>query len=578
MKEKKKNLKKMFDFEGYKKWFVLLCLIIVGAQIFEVCIIPQLITKIFDDHIPNKNISGLVIMCVLYTLIMMISCYATLKHVWIRCWLQRWIQRDLRNKVFQKLQYVKKEFYDKNTTGTILQFLNDDSYDASKLFSIVLIEMLVMGIVRFSIILIFLLFVNIKITLISLFIYLVGAMLTIYFNRSTIHLMLEIRKLNTEIYTYINECINGLVTIKSLNIIKHKEEELQEKLKVYNKGKIQLEKKIALYQNLFMLIISLADIVIIVIGGMNVVQGIFTYAQIVTLMEYAGQLSHEFDWFISNISNFNKCYIAFDKILEFLEKDNAEEIKKGKKLKAINEINFNDVSFGYRENDKIINHIQFNIKGNKSIAIVGKTGAGKSTITNLICRLYEPTSGNILINGEDYLEYSMESIRNKIGYILQDIDILPNTILDNIRFVKKDITEEEVIEIFKRLKMHDKIMNLKDGYHADIYNNPDLLSQGEKQIINFARIMALDVDLIIMDEITSYLSVENENMIREAIKEVTKNRMSIIIAHRLPTIKECDEILFLQDGNIIEKGTHEELIKKKGEYYKLYYLGENSRT
>lgn len=578
MRKKIKNIKKMFNFEGYKKWFALLCFIIIVAQIFEVCVIPKLITRIFDHNIPEQNIKGLIIMCIIYTLTMVVSCYATLKHVWIRCWLRRWIQRDLKNKIFEKLQYVKKEFYDKNTTGTILQFLNDDSDNASQLFSIVSIEMFVMGIGRFTIILIFLLFVNVKITFISLIIYVIGALITIYFNKSTIQTMIEIRKLNSEIYTYINESINGLITIKALNIIKYKEKELKQKIDVYNKGKIQLEKRIALYQNIFTLIISLADIFIIVIGGMNVVQGIFTYAQIVTLMEYSGELSHEFDWFISNISNFNKSYIAFDKILEFLEKDNSEEIKKGKKLKVINEISFNDVSFGYSVNDNIINHIQFDIKEDKSIAIVGKTGAGKSTITNLICRLYEPTSGNILINGEDYLGYSLESIRNKIGYILQDIDILPNTILDNIKFVKKDITEEKVIEIFKRLKIHDKIIKLKEGYHTDIYNNPDILSQGEKQIINFARIMALDVDLIIMDEITSYLSVENEKMIRDAIKEITKNKMSIIIAHRLPTIKECDEILFLKDGNIIEKGTHEELINKKGEYYKLYYLGENSRT
>lgn len=575
MKEKIKNIKKMFDFEGYKKWFALLCFIIIVAQIFEVCVIPKLITRIFDYNIPEKNISGLIIMCIIYTLTMLISCYATLKHVWIRCWLHRWIQRDLRNKVFEKLQYVKKEFYDKNTTGTILQFLNDDSYDASRLFSSVSVEMFIMGIGRFSIILIFLLFVNVKITFISLFIYIIGALITVYFNRSTIHSMIEIRKLNTEIYTYINECINGLITIKTLNIIKHKEEELQQKLDIYNKGKIQLEKRIALYQNIFTLIISLADIFIIVIGGMNVIQGIFTYAQIVTLMEYSGDLSHEFDWFIRNISNFNKSYIAFDKILEFLEKDNVEDVNKGKTLKEINEISFSDVSFGYSGNDKIINHIQFDIKGDKSIAIVGKTGAGKSTITNLICRLYEPTSGSILINGDNYLEYSIKSIRNKIGYILQDIDILPNTILDNIKFVKKDITEEEVKEIFKKLKMHNKIMNLKDGYNTDIYNNPDVLSHGEKQIINFARVMALDVDLIIMDEITSYLSTENENMIREAIKEVTKNKKSIIIAHRLPTIKECDEIFFLKNGSIIEKGKHEELIEKKGEYYNLYYLNKS---
>lgn len=578
MKKKINSLKEMFYMEGYFKWFFLLVVIILGAQIFEVCVIPKIITRVFDYNIPEKNIVGLIVMCVIYTITMFVSCYATLKHVLIRCWIQRWIQRDLRDKVFKKLQYAKKEFYDKNTTGIILQFLNDDSYNASRLFSIISIEMFVMGLGRFLIILILLLFVNVKITFIVLFIYMIGAIITVYFNKSTVTLMLEIRKTNMEIYTYINESINGFVTIKILDIIRNKEEDLQQKLNRYNRQKIQVEKKVSLYKNIFSLIISLADIAIIVLGGMNVIQGLFTYAQIAVFMEYSGQLSHEFDWFISNISLFNKSYIAFSKIIEFLKKDNIEDINKGKTLENINSIELDNICFGYKQNDNILYNINLRMDKNKSIAIVGKTGSGKSTITNLICRLYEPTLGKILINNEDYLKYNIKSIRNKIGYIMQEIDILPNTIIDNIRYVRNDITKKEVENIFKRLEMHDKIMSFKDGYDTDIYNNPDLLSQGEKQIINFARIMAIDADLIIMDEITSYLSVKNEEMIRKAILEVTKGKMSIIIAHRLPTIKQCDEIIFLKDGQIIEKGTHDELIDKRGEYYQLYYLGENSRT
>ena len=413
MKEKIKNTEKMIKIQGYKKWFFLLFIIIIGAQILEIYVTPKLITRIFDYYIPNKNINGLIIICIIYTVFLFIMCYTTLKHVMIRCWLQRWIQRDLKDKIFEKLQYVKKEFYDKNTTGTILQFLNDDSYNASRTFSIVVTEMLVMGIARFSIILLFLFFVNIKIASITLIIYVIGTVVTIYSNKSTINQIMKIRKINEDIYTYINESINGLITIKTLDIIKHKEEELKKKLELYNNEKIKLQKRVTLYKNLFTLIISISDILIVVLGGMNVIQGIFTYAQIVLFMEYSGELSHEFNWFINNISNFNKSYIAFCKIIEFLEVDNIENIKKGKKLNNINQFRFQNVSFGYNLNDEIIKDITFDLKENESIAIVGKTGAGKSTITNLICRLYEPTSGIILINDEDYLKYSISSIRKR---------------------------------------------------------------------------------------------------------------------------------------------------------------------
>ena len=152
---------------------------------------------------------------------------------------------------------------------------------------------------------------------------------------------------------------------------------------------------------------------------------------------------------------------------------------------------------------------------------------------------------------------------------MQDVSIFPNTIIDNIKYVNKDITEDEIYEIFKKLKLHDKIMKLEDGYNTDIFCNPDILSTGEKQMINFARVMAIDYDVVILDEVTSALSYENEMLVSNAIKEVIKDKIALIIAHRLTTIKDCDKILLIKDGKIIEQGNNTELMKKQGEYYDL---------
>ncbi len=161
---------------------------------------------------------------------------------------------------------------------------------------------------------------------------------------------------------------------------------------------------------------------------------------------------------------------------------------------------------------------------NEKVAIIGKTGAGKTTITNLLERLYEPQKGEIYINKKDYKKYKISSIRNKIGYIMQEVQIVPNTIIDNIKYVNSKITKEKIVEIFKQLKLHEKIMSLPNGYDTNIYENTDILSTGEKQIISFARIMAMNVDVVILDEVTSSLSLENEALITNAINEVTKRK------------------------------------------------------
>lgn len=181
----------------------------------------------------------------------------------------------------------------------------------------------------------------------------------------------------------------------------------------------------------------------------------------------------------------------------------------------------------------------------------------------MICRFYEPTKGKILINGKDIKQYNLKDLRNKIGYVMQDVVILKYTIIDNIRYVNPNITIEEIENIFKKLNLHDKIMSLKDNYETNIYDQPDILSKGEKQLINFARIMAMNPDVILLDEVTSSLSYSSEMLLKNAIENITKDKICFIIAHRLSTVSKCDKIIVMSNESIQEEGNHEELILKK---------------
>ena len=216
---------------------------------------------------------------------------------------------------------------------------------------------------------------------------------------------------------------------------------------------------------------------------------------------------------------------------------------------------------------------KINLKfGNKGfICLVGESGSGKTTLVNLLCRFYELKDGTIKINGQDYKKYELSDLREQIGYVMQDVVIFEGNVFENINYANKKVSEEEIINICKKLNLHNKIISLEKGYKTNLNKNKDLLSQGEKQMINFARILVENPSMIILDEVTSSLSYENEELIKNAINEIIKGRICIIIAHRLSTIKSCDKILLMKNGRIIEEGNHTELIERKGEYYELIH-------
>lgn len=569
MKNKIKQIKEMYKISGYHKQFLILFIIIVGSAILDIKAIPYLVRQMIDIDIPNNNVKSLIIFGFIYITFLLVSCYITLKHCDMRSILERKIQRDLREKVFNKMQVTKTKFYDENDIGVILQFLQGDVNDAGRMFADIITEMVFMGIIRFSIYSVFLMFVDLKITFIILLLYIIGYLVTLYFNKKTISLINNIRKINMEIYSKVNEGVQGFLTIKILNIIQKKENELKQLLKEYEVTNNKLEKNVSIYNNLFAFIVSLSTAIIIYFAGIKVTSGIMAYVEIMLLIQYSDSLNFEFKWFIKHLTNFNKSFISFSKILKFLKLDNIENIEEGKNLKNINLIEFSNVQFSYTGYEKNIRNLSFTLNKNEKLALVGRTGSGKTTIVNLLCRFYEPVKGKIKINNKDYLEYSISSLRKKIGYVMQDTYIIDGTLIDNIRYVNNNITNEEIENIFKKLKLHEKIIKLRDGYNTNINNNIDIFSTGEKQMINFARVMAIDCDVVILDEVTSSLSYESEMLVNNAIEEVTKGKISIIVAHRLSTIKNCDKILLLDDGKIIEEGNYYELMSMKGQYYKL---------
>lgn len=565
---KRNSIRRLYQDTGYHKEFLGLILLIMITIIVEMITIPYITKKMLNDYIPEKNQKGLIVFGVFYSMILILQCYMVLKHCKTRCLLQRKIQRDLREKVFQKLQEVQMKFYDENTTGTILQFLQEDVNIAGQLFPKIIIEMVFMGFMRFSIIALFLMFIDINITIKIVLLYLIGFFLALFFNRKTLNQIREIRNINIEIYTHINEGIKGFLTIKTLNLIQKKEEELERKLEEYTKLNKNLQKTITSYHTLFSFLTSFSTVFIVYYGGLNVLNGLGLYAEIMLFIDYNKSLQDEFNWLIKHLNHFHKSVVSYSKILEFIHLDKIEELHKGIELKKIETIEFKNVTFSY-DREKNIQNFSLKIEEKDKVALVGKTGSGKTTITNLLCRFYEPNGGKILINGRDYKDYTIASIRKKIGISMQETQILPNTIIDNIKYANPNISFQTIEDIFKRLKLHEKILTLKDGYNTNIYDNPDILSMGEKQLIHFARMMAICPDVIILDEVTSMLSYESEELVKNAIKEISKDKIVIMIAHRLTTIQSYPHIVVMKNGRIEEKGNHKTLLEKRGMYAQL---------
>lgn len=411
-------------------------------------------------------------------------------------------------------------------------------------------------------------YLNIPIVTITFLIYIFGFFITHIFNKKSIEYTRLKREANAKILNWSNEQVQGYGTIKSLEIEHERMTQVKGLISQYERSVNKLEKNIRIYTGLYDLIISFVGVLNILIGSIGVEQGCLTYGAMIILARYISSPEAYAKWVIEGFQIRNIGEISYERINNILQKE-EEEIDIGIPLEKVNSMQFENISFSYDNEKNVLNDIPFNVNKNESVALIGRTGSGKTSLVNLICRFYNLKEGTIKINGKDYKEYSIKSLRDKIGYIMQKVVIFDGTILENINYANKDISKEEIIEICKELNLHDKIMSLKDGYETKISSDTDIFSAGEKQLLNFTRVMVENPEIVILDEATASLSYKSEMLVRNAIEKITKGKISFIIAHRLSTIKKCDKILLMKDGKIIEEGSHNDLINEHGEYYEL---------
>ena len=564
------RFKEMFKYGNFRKRIVITFIEYMITSIIWIIIDQYMTYSLFDDAIAKENIKLVIFLSIL----MIVKIITNIAEGILNCFLRHHLQRDFshyaRNDIYKKIINSKVEFFDKSNTGELFELVMNDSGNFSTFFTqhgLQTSSYLVKTITY----LIILLFVDLKLTAILAISYVIANGALIASNKKTFSIINEIRKLNISITKWITEQVNGYEIIKSMQFEEKRLDKMKELIDTYNNESNKLDKIVRKYIFIYDFFSLLTTLFVVCIGGLDILSGVITYGALMIFVNGTSTIKHFLDVFIRSVNSLNSSYISFVKILKF-NNDFLPENDCGKlSLEKINNIQIENLNFSYNENKQILNNINIKVDSNDKIAIIGKTGSGKTTLVNLLCRFYELKDGTIKINGQDYKKYELSDLREQIGYVMQDVVIFEGNVFENINYANKKVSEEEIINICKKLNLHNKIISLEKGYKTNLNKNKDLLSQGEKQMINFARILVENPSMIILDEVTSSLSYENEKLIKNAINEIIKGRICIIIAHRLSTIKSCDKILLMKNGKIIEEGNHTELIERKGEYYELIH-------
>lgn len=487
--------------------------------------------------------------------------------------------KGLTKETFAKLQNQPFSFFDRSSVGWLMARVSSDTALLGSIISWGLVDIIY---AIFKLLFIFIIMFTIK-PILSLIMLVIIPLVTIVasiFNNIIVKLSRKQRRVNSEITSYLNEGIGGAKTSKTLVL---EEKSVNEFKGIVNKYK-RTTIKIAWAQTLFYQIIAISSAIALALMGYF---GGMALDDVTTLFLFLSYSTSFFDPVlnIARLSNdLRHAQVAGERVFDLndivpeikdskeviekygdyinLKKENFEELK--------GDVSFNNVSFAYKNGKKVLSDFSLMVKQGQSVALVGKTGAGKSTIVNLLSRFYEPTSGNITIDGVDYKKRSVAWLHYNLGYVLQTPHLFSGTIMENIRYGNLSASDEEVIKAAKIANADEFISKLEKGYNSEVGEGGNRLSLGQKQLISFARAIIANPKIIILDEATSSIDTETEYVIQRAIKNVLSGRTSFIVAHRLSTIVNCDIILVVDDGKIIEKGTHDELMKNKGYYYSLF--------
>ena len=566
-----RDLIKFYKIE-YKKLYMLMFVVVISGLLQAV--VPLSIKLLTDDFITKQNLRGFIIAGLSFFLLVVISTFAIYSFYVFGGKLEYQVSKDIRKSVFEKIEKFSITNIKKYEMGELISRLTSDVQKLSEVFS-----WGVMDACHSIIVLLFsiaiMLYLSFTLTIMLFLILPIIYIVTLLFQKNILKFQRKVRDYNSKIIRSYTESLSYIKTIKALGIEEKKKNEFvsfNEKYRKYNLKSILIS---AIFVPTVMFIASIGVGFAFNFSSISVMKNIMTYGAFLSFLTYSFQIFEPFKMLAQIFTDLKSAQASAERVFQILYEDDEIIEQKETDLNFGGNIRFENVSFHYFDDDKLVlKDFNFEIKNGQSVAFIGSTGSGKSTIVNLICKFYDPTSGDIFLDGINYKNIDKTCLYNNLGYVLQQPQLFSISIKENIKFGNENATDEEIMEICNLLGIDEFISKLPDGIDTVIGESGYNISSGQKQLISFARALIKNPKLLILDEATSSIDTETEKFIQNKMKDILSGKTSIIVAHRLSTIKHCDKIVLIEKGNILEQGTHTELLDKKGIYYKMYISEE----
>lgn len=571
------NLRKMLSYyRPYMRIFYADIFFAVSAAVVSL-IIPLIVKYITSDVIhrgSSESLNIIIKLGIIMAVLILAQCYcnyfiSNYGHV-----MGAKIEYDMREEIFGHYQKLSFRFYDDQKVGQLMSRITSDLFDITELLHHGP-ENIIISIIKLVGAFAIMLSISPQLALAAFLLVPFMILYAYFFNRKMKKAFRQNRIKIADINSQIEDNLSGIRVVKSF-ANEHIE---NEKFKTGNAGFLQAKrnsyKYMGGYQAGMTAFTAAITVVVIVAGGIMITKGTATVTVLITFLLYINVFTDPVKTLIDFTEQFQNGYSGFERFMEILMiEPDIKDSKDAAPIKDVRgEIEFDDVSFHYEEsNQMVLNHVCLNVNAGEYIALVGSSGAGKTTLCSLIPRFYDVTSGKITIDGKNIKDVTVNSLRNHIGIVQQDVYLFAGNVLENIRYGKPDASREEVIEAAKKANAHEFIMGFPDGYDTDIGQRGVKLSGGQKQRISIARVFLKNPPILIFDEATSALDNESEKVVQESLEKLAKNRTTFVIAHRLSTIRNAERILVLTEQGIEESGTHAELMEKGGLYQKLYDL------
>ncbi len=580
-------IRRYMQFVRPYKWYIIATMIIGIIKFAIPLLIPLLLKYVVDEIIANTKLPmsvkterlwwAIAVMLVIFVLIRPIVEYY---RQYFAQWTASKVLYDIRNRLFTHMQKLSFTYYSNHRTGEIISRVIND-VEQTKDFIITGLMNLWLDMTTIIIALIIMMKMDIKLTLVSIStLPLYAFSVKYFFGRLRQRTRMRSQAL-AELQAYLHERVQGMPVIKSLAIEEEEQKRFSEQNNNFLTKALMHTSWNAKSFSVVNTVTDIAPIIVIGYAGYQVLLGHITVGTLVAFVGYIDRLYSPLRRLVNSSTTLTQSFASMDRMFEFLDETydivDAPNAMDCKEVKG--DIVFENVTFAYSKNEPpVLRDISFSVKAGETIALVGMSGGGKSTLVSLIPRFYDVTKGRILLDGIDIRDIRVRSLRDQIGMVFQDSFLFSDSVKENILLGKPGATDEEVIAAAKAANAHDFIMNLPDGYDTKVGERGIKLSGGQKQRIAIARVFLKNPPLLIFDEATSALDLESEHYIQEAMERLAKNRTTFIVAHRLSTITHADRIFLIEDGKIVESGTHDELMARKGQYYHLFTIQQLNYT